>query len=228
MPVSPPSSSPSRWESSIKPALVSLLAAGFIRLLRATVRLSHHGDGEMRRMERAGERFLLAFWHRHLLLMPYSYRGEGISVLVSQHRDGELIARTVARFGIHSSRGSSTRGGSAGVRELLRKLKSGFDLAITPDGPKGPRGVAKPGAVQLAALARVPIIPVAVGASRAKRLPSWDGFVIPWPGSRVCLVYGEPVRVERGSDAEAASLELARRLDAAEVEAERLAGAGAS
>lgn len=216
-----PSQAPGERFSAFKVALVSFLAAGFIRLLRATVRLSHHGDAEMRRMEGEGERFLLAFWHRHLLLMPYSYRGKGISVLVSQHRDGELIARTVARFGIHSSRGSSTRGGSAGVRELLRMFKRGFDIAITPDGPKGPRGVAKPGAVQLASLARVPIIPVAVGASRAKYLPSWDRFVIPWPGSRVCLAYGEPFVVERGEDLEAASLELARRLDAAEEEAQR-------
>ena len=79
---------------------IAFAAAWLIRALRATVRLRHHGDEEMRRRERAGERFILAFWHRHLLLMPYSYRGRRISVLVSASRDGELIARTVARLGI--------------------------------------------------------------------------------------------------------------------------------
>ena len=90
-------------------SLISFVAANFIRGLRATVRLRHHGDERMRKWERRGEHFILAFWHRHLLLMPYVYRGKGISVLVSQSTDGELIARTVARLGIDSSRGSSSR-----------------------------------------------------------------------------------------------------------------------
>jgi lysophospholipid acyltransferase (LPLAT)-like uncharacterized protein len=207
-------------------ALVAGVAAGLIRLLRATVRLSHHGDAEMRRMEREGERFLIAFWHRHILLMPYCYRGRRITVLVSQHRDGELIARTVAHFGIHSSRGSTTRGGAAGVREMLRRFREGYDLAVTPDGPKGPRGVVKPGAVQLAALAEVPIQPVSLGASRCRRLDSWDGFVIPLPGSRVSLVYGEPFWVRRDADLAESAMELGRRLDALEVEAVALARGG--
>jgi len=174
-------------------------------------------------MEQEGRRFLLAFWHRHLLLMPYSYRGRAISVLVSRHRDGELIARTVAHFGIHTSRGSSTRGGVAGVRELLRQLRDGYDLAFTPDGPKGPAGVAKPGAVQVAALAGIPIVPVALAASRARALTSWDRFLIPLPGSRVHLVYGEPWYVERGADMEEAARQLGRRIDAAAAAAEALA-----
>lgn len=210
-----------------KVGLITRLAAGLIRLLRATVRLSHHGDAEMRRRERQGEHFLIAFWHRHLLLMPYCYRGRRISVLVSQHRDGELIARTVARFGIHSSRGSSTRGGAAGVRELLRRFREGYDLAVTPDGPKGPPGVAKPGAVQVAALAGVPIQPIALGASRCRRLATWDRFVVPLPGSRVHLCYGEPMWVPRDGDLDEAAAELGRRLDSLEVEAEGLARGGA-
>jgi lysophospholipid acyltransferase (LPLAT)-like uncharacterized protein len=207
-------------------ALAAALAAGLIRLLRATIRLVHHGDAEMRRMERAGERFLIAFWHRHILLMPYCYRGSRITVLVSRHRDGELIARTVAHFGIHSSRGSSTRGGIAGARELLRRLREGYDLAVTPDGPKGPVGVVKPGVVQVAAVARVPIQPVALAASRCRRLKSWDRFLIPLPFARAHLVYGEPMWVEREEDLDAAALELGRRLDALEAGAQALARGG--
>jgi lysophospholipid acyltransferase (LPLAT)-like uncharacterized protein len=204
--------------------MISLLAAGVIRGLRASVRLRHHGDGEMRRWEAAGERFILAFWHRHLLLMPYAYRGRRISVLVSQSRDGELIARTVARLGIDSSRGSSSRGGAAGMRSLLRKAAEGWDLAFTPDGPRGPAGEVQPGVILAAAATGLPIQPVAVGASRAKRLRSWDRFLVPLPLSTVHFVYGEPLRVERRGDPDAAAAELKRRLDAAEAEAGRLTG----
>lgn len=204
-------------------AAVGFLAAGLIRLLRATVCLEHHGDGEMRRMEREGGPFIVAFWHRHLLLMPYCYRRGRISILISRHRDGELIARTMGRFGFAASRGSSTRGGAAALRELLRRVREGRDLAFTPDGPKGPVGVVKPGVVQVAALAGVPIQPVALAASRCRRLASWDRFVVPLPGSRVHLVYGELLRVARGADLEAAAAELGRRLDAAEAKAEELA-----
>lgn len=204
-------------------SVVSFAAAGFIRGLRASVRLRHHGDGTMRGWERRGERFILAFWHRHLLLMPYSYRGRGISVLVSQSRDGELIARTVARLGIDSSRGSSSRGGAAGMRSLLRKAGEGYDLAFTPDGPRGPAGEVQPGVILAAAATGFPIQPVAVAATRAKRLRSWDRFVIPLPLSTVHFVYGEPLTVERRGDQAVAAAELKRRLDAAEDQAEGLA-----
>ena len=204
-------------------SLLSLAAAGFIRGLRATVRLRHHGDGPVRGMEQRGERFILAFWHRHLLLMPYAYRGRRISVLVSQSRDGELIARTVARLGIDSSRGSSSRGGAAGMRSLLRKAGEGYDLAFTPDGPRGPAGEVQPGVILAAAATGFPIQPVAVAATREKRLRSWDRFLVPLPLSTVHFVYGEPLTVERRGDQAEAAAELKRRLDAAEDQAEGLA-----
>ena len=203
--------------------IVSFLAAWFIRALRATVRLRHHGDARVRQWERGEQRFILAFWHRHLLLMPYAYRGRRgrrISVLVSQSGDGELIARTVARLGIDSSRGSSSRGGIAGMRSLLRKAADGWDVAFTPDGPKGPASEVQPGVILAAAAAGLPIVPVAVAASRAKRLRSWDRFLVPLPLATVHFVYGEPLTVERRGDLEEAAAELKRRLEGAEVEAE--------
>jgi lysophospholipid acyltransferase (LPLAT)-like uncharacterized protein len=200
-----------------------LLAAGFIRGLRATLRLRHHGDERVRERERAGEPFILAFWHRHLLLMPYAYRGRRISVLVSQSRDGELIARTVARLGIDSSRGSSSRGGIVGMRSLLRKAAEGWDIAFTPDGPRGPLREVQPGVILAAAATGLPIQPVAIAASRAKLLRSWDRFVVPLPFSAVHFVYGEPLVVERRGNLEQAAAELKARLDAAEAASERLA-----
>jgi len=207
----------------VRDGVLSLVAAGFIRLLRATVRLRHHGDGQMREWERGGTHFILAFWHRHLLLMPYSYRGRRISVLVSQSKDGELIARTVARLGIDSSRGSSSRGGAAGMRTLLRKAADGWDVAFTPDGPRGPASEVQPGVLLAAAATGLPIQPVALAASRAKRLRSWDRFLIPLPFSTVHFVYGEPLAVARRADLGEAAAELKRRLDSAEAEAERRA-----
>jgi lysophospholipid acyltransferase (LPLAT)-like uncharacterized protein len=208
----------------LRTAAISLVAASVIRLLRRTVRLRHHGDEVMRGWEQRGERFILAFWHRHLLLMPYAYRGRRISVLVSQSRDGELIARTVARLGIDSSRGSSSRGGVAGMRTILRKGAEGYDLAFTPDGPRGPAGEVQPGVILAAAATGFPIQPVAVAATRAKRLRSWDRFLIPLPFSTVCFAYGEPLTVERRGDTGAAAAELKRRLEATEAMAEKLAG----
>lgn len=206
-------------------AVLSFLAAWFIRALRASVRLRHHGDGPQRERERRDERFILAFWHRHLLLMPYAYRGRRISVLVSQSGDGELIARTVARLGIDSSRGSSSRGGVAGMRTLLRKAGEGYDLAFTPDGPRGPAREVQPGVILAAAATGWPILPVAVAATRSKLLRSWDRFLVPLPCARVHFVYGEPMSVERRADPAEAAAELKRRLDEIESEAERWAAA---
>jgi lysophospholipid acyltransferase (LPLAT)-like uncharacterized protein len=191
--------------------------------LRATVRVRYHGAERVRGWEATGERFILAFWHRHLLLMPYAYRGRRISVMISQSRDGELIARTVARFGIGAARGSSSRGGLAGMRSLLRQAEEGWDLAFTPDGPRGPAGEVQPGVVLAAAATGLPIQPVAIAASRARRLRSWDRFLVPLPFSAVHFVYGEPLAVPRRGDLDAAASELKGRLDGAEAEAERLA-----
>lgn len=208
----------------MKTSLITFVAANFIRGLRATVRLRHHGDERMREWERKGEHFILAFWHRHLLLMPYAYKGKRISVLVSQSKDGELIARTVAWLGIDSSRGSSSRGGAAGMRSLLRKAAEGWDIAFTPDGPRGPLREVQPGVILAAAATGLPIQPVALAATSKKELRSWDRFVVPKPFSTVHFVYGEPLAVERRGDLEVAASELKRRLDAAEGEAESLAG----
>jgi lysophospholipid acyltransferase (LPLAT)-like uncharacterized protein len=217
--------SPGGGEKDWKVAAISLLAASFIRGLRATLRLRFHGEERIREWERTGTHFILAFWHRHLLLMPYAYRGKKISVLVSQSKDGELIARTVARLGIDSSRGSSSRGGIAGMRSLLRKAAEGWDIAFTPDGPRGPLREVQAGVILAAASTGLAVLPVAIAASRAKLLRSWDRFLVPLPFSTVHIVYGEPLVVERRGDLEAAAAELKRRLEGVEGEAENLAGA---
>lgn len=213
-----------------KERLLPVLAAGFMRALRATVRVEHHGDAQQRAWENAGRRFIVAFWHRHLLLMPWSYRGGRVCVLISASRDGERITRVASLLGmgIEAARGSSSRRGAVALRELLRRARDGWDLAFTPDGPRGPLRVVQPGVVLAAAATGLPVVPVAYAASRRWELRSWDRFVVPKPGSRVAFVYGEPVAIGRDEEVEAARLRLQQALLATEEAAERLVGRSAA
>ena len=207
-------------------AALAVAGAWFVRLLRRSVRLRFHGDETIRAWEREGRHFLLAFWHRHLLLMRYAYRGRKMSVLVSRSRDGELIARVMARLGIGTCRGSSSRGATSGLRELLRAARSGSDIAITPDGPRGPLRVVQPGVVLAAAASGLPLIPVAMAATRARELRSWDRMPIPLPGSRVEVVYGAPLVVPRDADPAAWAPRVGEALIDAEEHAEAIARGG--
>lgn len=223
MPV-PEASAAGRGGADWKISALALAASGLIRLLGVTLRRRHHGDGELRRRKAAGERVIVAFWHRHILLMPFAYGRGRISVLISLHRDGEIVARTMARLRYDVTRGSTSRGGLAGLRELVRKARAGFDLAFAPDGPRGPAGQVHPGVLAAAQATGFPIVPVAWAARRCRRLASWDRFVVPWPATVVHFVYGEPLTVPRYVDPAPFAAELKARLDAAEAEAKYWAG----
>lgn len=140
--------------------------AGVIRLLGRTMRIRTEGADRVDVLHRRGQPIILAFWHAQQLMIPLGYRGAGTHVLISRHRDGEVIARIIARFGHGAVRGSSTRGGAGALRELIRLGRSGRDLAVTPDGPKGPRQVAKPGVIQLARATGLPIVPLGFSCSK--------------------------------------------------------------
>lgn len=146
--------------------LVPYIANGLIRAVRRTMRLRYEGREALDRMLAEGRPFILAFWHGQLFLMRYAFPGNKISILISQHRDGQMIARTMELFGLHASRGSTTEGGAAGLREAVRMVGRGYCLGFTPDGPRGPLHVAQPGVIAAARLADIPIIPVAFSASK--------------------------------------------------------------
>jgi lysophospholipid acyltransferase (LPLAT)-like uncharacterized protein len=145
---------------------VPRVAALLIRSIRWTTRIRQEGKEPVLAAIAAGRPFILAFWHGRLFLMPYAYPGRRIAILISEHRDGEMISRTMARFGFSTARGSSTRGGSGGLREIVRHIRSGFDAAFTPDGPRGPRHVVQPGVIAAARLSGAPIIPVTFSCSK--------------------------------------------------------------
>ncbi len=202
----------------------SLALSGLIRAIAATVDFRFHDDATIRSWEQESRPFILAFWHRYLILMRYAYRGTRMSVLVSQSWDGELTSQTLAHLGIDTSRGSSSRGGAAALRDLLRRARSGSDLAFTPDGPKGPRCRVQPGVIVAAAMTGLPIQPVAIGATRRKLLRSWDKMLLPLPGARVDVVFGEPLVVAPRSPIAEGVERLEQALHALDGRAEELSG----
>jgi len=139
--------------------------------------------------------FIFALWHGHLLPLLWHHRDEGVKVLISEHRDGELVARAAESLGYGLIRGSTTRGADRALISLVRELQAGHEVAITPDGPKGPPGKFAPGALIAAQRSGSFILPVAASASRSWRLKSWDKFMIPKPFARVTVAYGPPTKI---------------------------------
>jgi lysophospholipid acyltransferase (LPLAT)-like uncharacterized protein len=185
------------------------LIALVLALLRRTVRTRLLNDAGLYARWRAGERLIVAFWHEQLVLMPcFEWWPPRVCIMISQHRDGELIARAVRPLGIEAVRGSSTRGGKGALRQILRAYQDGASLAWTPDGPRGPRRQAKLGIVQTARATGAIIVPVAAAARGHRRLGSWDRMVLPYPFTRITFVVGAPIRV--AADADDAALETAR------------------
>ena len=171
--------------------------------------------------------FIGAFWHGRLLMMPYGWRTEhSIHVLISRHGDGELIARVMNNLKLKTIRGSSAadkkkrkdRGGAAAMRSMVKMLEAGEYVAITPDGPKGPRMRAKDGAIALAKMSGAPIIAASSSTAPRKLLKSWDRFMLALPFSRGVIIWGNPIHVP--ADADDALMEQ-KRLDV-EVELNRI------
>lgn len=181
-------------------AVASALGACLVRLLGATWRLTEIGGDAVAREQKSGRRVLYSFWHCHILPMAYAKRGTDTHVLISWHRDGEIIARLVKRLGIGVVRGSTSRGSARGLADMVHKSSEGYDLAITPDGPRGPAGRVQPGVVHLSASSGAAVVPVGVAADWAKRLSSWDRFMIPLPFSKVRIIYGRPILFDDGVD----------------------------
>jgi lysophospholipid acyltransferase (LPLAT)-like uncharacterized protein len=131
-------------------------------------------------------------------------------MLISAHPDGQIIADAVTYFGVDSIAGSTSRGGSAALRTMLKRLKEGDCVGITPDGPRGPAMTASVGIVNVARLARVPILPITYATSRRRVLATWDRFHLPWPFGRGVYLWGEPIEV--AAELDESGLERARRI----------------
>jgi lysophospholipid acyltransferase (LPLAT)-like uncharacterized protein len=218
-----------RIESWIGHTLVPLVGYLYIRFLRRTMRIEYRNAEVLERARASSGAYILAFWHSRFVMMPYVYPEARIVVLVSRHRDAQRLARILHRFGLETVDGSSTRGGVAGMRAILRKIRDGYDVGITPDGPKGPRRIAKPGVVTVAKLSGLPVVPVAFSASPGWRLRSWDRTLLPRPFGRGVFLYGEPIPVPRdldGAGEERVRAEIEQAIDRLTDEADTRVGAG--
>ena len=192
--------------------------------IMTTARVEIHNAGAWRTHAGAGRPVLFTLWHGRLLPLGYLHRGQGVVAIISRSADGEYLTRVLRHWGFVPVRGSSSSGGERALRELVRLVRSGRSVAITPDGPRGPRERLKPGVLQLAQLTGAPIVTVAAGADRAWWFVRWDRFLVPRPFARLRVAYGDPVFIPRGAGAaaladatariEASLRELMQRVDA--------------
>jgi lysophospholipid acyltransferase (LPLAT)-like uncharacterized protein len=207
------------------------LGRGLVRTLAASLRLREFLAPGLAARWHARQPVIYTVWHGRILLLPYLYgRRLRIHALTSRSRDGEILSRFIQGFGIRVVRGSSSRGGARALLALARAVKDeGADALIVPDGPRGPRHVAQGGAVMLAKVTGVPMVPVAFAAVPCSVLRSWDAFVVPHPFARAVVLFGEPIAVPRDADRdvlEAKRHEIETALREITAAADRVAGGG--
>ncbi|MBC8324219.1 MAG: lysophospholipid acyltransferase family protein [Verrucomicrobia subdivision 3 bacterium] len=204
---------PLRWHG----ALAATAAHSVTRLFDSTWRLDLE-DASDTLSTIGNQQVIFSLWHNRLLLAPPAYRKyflarqphRRLAALVSASKDGAILARVMKYHGIQPVLGSSSRRGAQALRELTTWAKRGYDFAITPDGPRGPRYEVQPGALMLAQISGLPIVPVSATVGWKKEFKSWDVFKLPLPFSHCHIRIGEMVRVPR--DADEIEREAARRL----------------
>ena len=195
-----------------------LLGHALVTGLFATVRFRAEGEESFLRYRRQGRPVIFVLWHSHLLPLTWQHRDTGVVSLLSEHADGEYLARVMKRIGLGAVRGSSTRGGVRGLKGLIRAAREGHDIALTADGPRGPARVFKLGALAAAQATGLPLVPLAAAASSAWQAGSWDRMIVPRPLATVRIAYGPPMHVGR----EAGREELIRLAQAMAAELDRL------
>lgn len=193
------------WKMRIQAFLGSML----IRLLGNTWRIEFD-ESTLEAVRARHPAVIYALWHGRILPLSFTHRNRSAHVLASEHRDGELMGQTIRFLGFGHVRGSSTRRGTRAILELAERVREGYDLGITVDGPKGPRFVVKPGSIEIAKLTGAPVVPITAGSLSHWTFSSWDRFQVPKPFTRVFVRLGEPVWV--GADAGADEIEAGRQL----------------
>ncbi|HEY3270455.1 MAG TPA: lysophospholipid acyltransferase family protein [Geothrix sp.] len=202
--------------------VVPFLVAGLSKLWSYTLRVHREGFEAVEGLADSNQRFVLAFWHRRLFMMPLAYpfhrrsgRGEarGVAILSSDSKDGERSAATWRWFGIHAVRGTASEDGAKALVRMIQAVKQGWDFGITPDGPRGPLMALKPGTVALARKTGAWIVPVSLAFDHSFELKTWDRMVIPYPFATCIIRYGEPYQVPPKADDGAEAVRLQREMD---------------
>ena len=214
-----------RKEAQIMGAWVGAL---WVRVVAKSTRWEVRTSDQAQRVMDGSEPFIGVFWHGRMMMMPHAWQRPGrIHMLISEHRDGLLVSRLIARLGFPTLTGSTSKGGMTALRAMKRLLAAGDCIGITPDGPRGPRMRVKPGTIKIAQWSGRPIVPATFSTTRREILGSWDRFCFARPFSRGVILIGDPLAVPR--DADAAALETLRqaledRLNALTEEADHLCG----
>jgi lysophospholipid acyltransferase (LPLAT)-like uncharacterized protein len=204
---------------------LAFILAAYLRATLATMRWRHEGREAAEAIWDAGGPVLVCFWHSRIPLSPACWplgRAQEPRAVISLSPDGEFIAKAMARIGFPAIRGSSRKEtdprkdkrGAGATRDILRWLKAGNGVAITPDGPRGPAEVMKEGPPMLARLSKAPVLLVGLASKPCLRLGSWDSAVIPLPFSRGVIVWDGPLGASGEDDLEALRLDWAARLSA--------------
>jgi len=190
----------------------------FIKIIGKTIRYETENWENFEKIGRDGKIPIYCFWHNRIFAGTYFFRNRGIVVITSQSFDGEYIARFIRRFGYGAVRGSSTRGGVGALVEMIRLMKRGLPMAFSVDGPRGPKYVAKTGAILLAKKTGNPLMPFVVETEKYWTINSWDNLQIPKPFARARIFIAEPIYVAADaneSEIENKRLDLQRKLDEA-------------
>ena len=188
----------------------AFLCASYLRIVFFLSRFYKVGFEIPAEYVKTGKPFITCFWHNRLMMLPYAWDHERpFHMLISSHSDGKLISKTVSYFNILTISGSSKRHGAIALKKMVSILKKGGTVGITPDGPKGPREIVKPGVIQASYLSRADILPVCYSVSAYKIFSSWDRFILPLPSRRGALIWGNPIPAPTMGDD--ASIEKVRR-----------------
>lgn len=199
--------------NSLLTSLVVWIGRKFIQLIGKTSSYQLVSHPRLQELKEQNKKVIYAFWHGRLFFLIWSHRRQNICILISQSKDGELIAKITESFGYQSVRGSSTRGGGRALVQLIRKTRAGYDLAFTPDGPRGPREKVQWGVLFVAQKTGLPIVPLTYGVQRKLVFKNWDEFYVPLPWSRVVVVQGEPFYIRPDDNLDVKAGELAEAIN---------------
>ena len=187
--------------------IISILGAFYVHLVFFTSNIKYKNKRNIDSLLNKNKSFIYSFWHDQLLMCPLTWdRQSKIMVLISKHRDGDIVAKLISILGFGSIRGSTNKpkknknkGSLKAVRQMLKCLDSNISIGIAPDGPKGPRHKISDGIIHIARLSGKEILPVGIGFKKKWILNTWDKFIIPKIFNEICFVWGKPIKVSKSS-----------------------------
>lgn len=194
----------------------------WLQFIRLFSRFEYHGLEHQKALDHIGQPYIIAFWHNRQFALPFIPKTRALYCLISPSRDGTIASALMRLFGITAIRGSSSKDGMQAMMSMMRVLRAGNCVAISPDGPRGPAFVTKPGIVQMAQSLKVPILPMSFDNDRKKVLSSWDSSYLPRPFGNINIVIGQPFYIETDEAIDAACLRVNTALNSVGEQAARI------